>query len=523
MNNEEALVYEENDVIDLRDLFAFLLSKIWIIILVSILAGAIGFAYSSLVMPLKFESYTTMYVKNVNQNGVARDENLNLNDINASKSLVNTYIAVLNSNAVMDEIGEELLKLYKEEDLAYVFPIKDGKVSTSALKKSFAMSAVNDTEVMKISCTTLNPEVSAYMCNIMADIAPGFLIRIVGAGSVEVIDVAKANNDPVSPDIKKNTAIALAAGFVLACGVLFLMFMLDNTVKDSDVIAKKYNKAFLGEVQNVGDEKKKKRKGSHNSARTLLTDSSVPFGVVESYKSIRSNVLFTLSTSDNNVIAVSSPNPGEGKSTTAANLAVAFAQTGAKVLLIDADMRKPVQHKTFDVKNKDGLSTLIIKRSEAADSIKKNVVKGLDVLPAGPIPPNPSELLASEKFASIIEDLSKQYDYVVMDTPPINVVSDAMVIKDCIGGILMVLKYAVTTEEEVADCMKQIEIAGANVLGFVLNDITAHYGKSYYNYKYKYKKYGYYGAYGYYGNSDKKDKDDSDDENMTNISSALTN
>ena len=184
MNNEEALVYEENDVIDLRDLFAFLLSKIWIIILVSILAGAIGFAYSSLVMPLKFESYTTMYVKNVNQNRVARDENLNLNDINASKSLVNTYIAVLNSNAVMDEIGEELLKLYKEEDLAYVFPIKDGKVSTSALKKSFAMSAVNDTEVMKISCTTLNPNVSAYMCNIMADIAHGFLIRVVGAGSV---------------------------------------------------------------------------------------------------------------------------------------------------------------------------------------------------------------------------------------------------------------------------------------------------------------------------------------------------
>ena len=184
------------------------------------------------------------------------------------------------------------------------------------------------------------------------------------------------------------------------------------------------------------------------------------------------------------------------------------------MLLIDADMRKPVQHKTFELKNQEGLSTLIIKRSEADTSIQKDIQKNLDILPSGPIPPNPSELLASDRFSTLMDELSGSYDYVVLDTPPVNVVSDAMVIKNAIGGILMVLRYGVTTEDELSDCMKQIDIANVNVLGFVLNDIYNQYGKSYYNYKYKYKKYGYYNGYGYgYGHRSDKDKDKKDNNN----------
>jgi capsular exopolysaccharide synthesis family protein len=140
-----------------------------------------------------------------------------------------------------------------------------------------------------------------------------------------------------------------------------------------------------------------------------------------------------------------------------------------------------------------------------AKSVKSNVINNLDLLPSGPLPPNPSELLASENFKALLEQFARNYDYVIIDTPPINVVSDAMVMKDSISGIMLVIRYAMTTYEDLANCMKQIELAKVNMLGFVLNDVHHNHGANYYNYKYKYKKYGYgYGSYGYgytYGNN----------------------
>ena len=295
----------------------------------------------------------------------------------------------------------------------------------------------------------------------------------------------------------KNTALGMAAAFMIVVMIIFIVDYFDNTIKESEVISKKYDKAIIGEIQQFGDGKKKGRKNKVKSEpRGLLTDKDVPFNVVESYKTIRANILFTAADSDKKVIAVSSANPGEGKSTSAANLAIALAQTGSSVLLMDADMRKPVQHRTFQVKNSEGLSTLIIKKSSMENSVKNEVINNLDLLPSGPLPPNPSELLASANFKSLLEQFSQKYDYVIIDTPPINVVSDAMVMKDSISGIMLVVRYAMTTYEELSDCMKQIELAQANMLGFVLNDVHHNHGASYYNYKYKYKKYG-YGSYGY--------------------------
>ena len=139
-----------------------------------------------------------------------------------------------------------------------------------------------------------------------------------------------------------------------------------------------------------------------------------------------------------------------------------------------------------------------------AKSVKSNVINGLDLLPSGPLPPNPSELLSSGNFKALLKQFSNHYDYVIIDTPPVNVVSDAMVMKDSISGIMLVIRYAMTTYEELANCMKQIELAQANMLGFVMNDVHHNHGAAYYNYKYKYKKYGYGYGYGYgsvYGNN----------------------
>lgn len=493
----------------IRNLIALMLSKIWLIAIITLIMGLGSFFVSKFLVSPRYESFTTMYVKN---SAVSSETNTNvdLNDLYASKSLASTYITVLKSNAVMKQVGVKLTERYDMDDLALMFSVKNKEIKVSSIKKCFTMTAVDQTEVIKITANTPDPDISSDMCNIMAEIAPEFLIRVVGAGSVEIIDTAVPENSPVSPNVRLITLIGIIAGFSLAVLVILLVDYFDDTIKDTEELTNRYNKAILGEIQTIDLDKTKKQKvkGDKNSgvnSRSLLTDNGVPFNVVESYKTIRSNIIFTLGTSKKKVIAVSSPNPGEGKSTTAANIAIALAQTGCSVLLIDADMRKPVQNKIFKQRNMDGLSTLIIMRSTEENAVKKEVARGLDLLPSGPIPPNPSELLASERFRTIIEQFSKKYDYVIIDTPPINVVSDAMVMKDIISGILLVLKYSSTTFEELSGSMKQTELVRANVLGFVLNEIDYSHS-SHYSYHRYYGKYG----YGYGGKSASDEEDDSE-------------
>lgn len=472
-----------DDSYSILDLIGLMISKIWLIILLAVLGGSSAFFVSKFVMSPKYEAYTTMYVKNNNALSTEQKNNVDLNDLNASKSLVSTYIAVLKSNAVMEKVGSEMLEMYIESDIAPFFSIENGKIKTSEIKECFSMSAVDGTEVMKITANTKNPEISADLCNVIAGIAPEFLIRVVGAGSVEIIDKAIPNNNPVSPNILRTTLMGIIIGIVLSVFIILIIDFFDDTIKETEKLTKRFDKAILGEVQSIENEsiKGKRKKEPDMEARRLLTDKDIPFSVVESYKSIRTNIIFTLGASDKKIIAVSSSNTSEGKSTTAANIAIALAQTDSSVLLIDADMRRPVQHKTFRVKNSEGLSTLIIKSSTMDKSIRKNVISNLDLLTSGPMPPNPSELLASEQFRKLLEKFSGDYDYVIIDTPPINLVSDAMVIKDSISGILLVLKYASTTFEDVSKCMNQISFAKANMLGFVLNE--THHNSAYYKCK----------------------------------------
>lgn len=501
----------------IKGLIVLLLSKIWMIIISTVCFGTAAFVAAEFIIPLKYQSYTTMYVKNIQSTDNRTDYNVDLSDLNASKSLLSTYIAVLKSNSIMDEVGRRLLVTFDEDHIYSMFPRKNGKINPDAIKSCFSMSSVDATEVMKISAVTEDPEVSAEMCNIIADLAPEFLIRVVGAGSVEIIDYAVPDYSPVSPNVPLITLMGLLAGMCAAVLIILLIDFFDDTVKETDEVAEKFGKSILGEIQNMSGEKGdkvKKGKGKKNrikiTDKKMLINEGILFNVTETYKSIRTNIIFSLGTSDKKIIAVSSPNPSEGKSITSANVAIVFAQTDNKVLLIDADMRKPVQHKLFKISNNAGLSTLIIKQTTIEDSIRRDVVSGVDLLPSGPLPPNPSELLASDHFSQLIEQLSLRYDYIIIDTPPINVVSDAMVISKIVSGIMMVLKYGSTTFRDMEESVKQMELADANLLGFVLNDIRRSHGSSYYNYKYKYKYRDY--SYGYgYGSQIQPEESDGDE------------
>ena len=249
---------------------------------------------------------------------------------------------------------------------------------------------------------------------------------------------------------------------------------------------------------NIGGKTSKKDEGSSADIKKqlLFNNKDIPFNNVENYKTMRTNLMFTLSTTRNKIVVVSSPNPSAGKSVTVANLAASMAETENKVLLIDADMRRPVQHRNFKLKNNVGLSTILSGESTFDKCVHETKNGNFAVLTSGVLPPNPSELLASEKMRELLEYVQHKYDYVIVDGTPLLPVTDVMSLADEVAGVLLVARYGRTTYQEIEESMKKLEIGDCNLLGFVLNDISAKNG-SHYGYKYSYKyKYDYSYKYG---------------------------
>lgn len=233
------------------------------------------------------------------------------------------------------------------------------------------------------------------------------------------------------------------------------------------------------------------KNSAERNAALNAQKSTAQFAVVESYKMIRTNLLFLLSHSNEKAITVSSSVAGEGKSTTAINIAVAFSQLGCRVLLIDADMRKPSVHKKLRIPNDKGLSSLLVGFSEIEESVN-TINQNFDVIPAGPTPPNPSELLGSDQMTELLEKLQGIYDYIILDTPPVNIVPDALVLAPKTSGIAFVVQDGLTPHEQFQKALSSIEFAGVRMLGVILNGSNIRSSKKYrYRYRYRYSAYNY--------------------------------
>ena len=230
-----------------------------------------------------------------------------------------------------------------------------------------------------------------------------------------------------------------------------------------------------------------KRKKKNQNINVHL-DEHTPFQITEAYKTVRTNLLFSLAPHKSKAMVISSALPSEGKSTTCSNIAIAMAQTEARVLLIDADLRKPTQHKVFKRPNNFGLSGILTGFDTVEQAIQKNVCLNLDLITSGQIPPNPSELLCCENMGFLLEELSKHYDYIFIDSPPINIVTDAIVLANQVAGIVLVARQGQSTYNELEKAVSSIEFANANILGLVLTEVRDQGGPyGHYRYKYHYR------------------------------------
>lgn len=301
-----------------------------------------------------------------------------------------------------------------------------------------------------------------------------------------ILESARVPGAPVFPNTVRNIRNGIGGGLVLGLALAFLIEYLDFRLKSPDDVKAQLGLASLGFVPVVNS---KELRGRDPSAET----SSASQMFVEAFRTIRTNIVFSVTSEGGQCIVVTSTNPAEGKTVVATNLATALAQAGQRVLVVDGDLRRPRAHEVFGLKQEPGLSNVLVGNCKVSEAVQATRVHGLTLIAAGRIPPNPSELLGSKRFREFMRTLRGHYDWIVIDTPPVMVTSDSAIVAAQSDGVVFVVSAAATSRHTVRAALENLQNVRATVLGAVLNkvDIRRH---GYYYSKYYRKDYAkYYG------------------------------
>jgi polysaccharide chain length determinant protein (PEP-CTERM system associated) len=316
-------------------------------------------------------------------------------------------------------------------------------------------------------------------------------------GNVRIIDKAIPPEFPIKPKKKLNVLVGALLGLIFGGGVALFLESLDTSLKSIEEI-EDLGLSVLGYIPKIRRAEKVHKSGKEPGliqdkevqriASNLITHFAPKSPVSEAYRTFRTNIQFTNLDFPPQTILVTSPGPGEGKSTTAANLAITFSQMGTKTLLMDADFRRPVLHSLFGLEKEIGITNYLVGKAPLEMIIKKSGVPNLDIITCGVIPPNPSELLASEKMKGFLEQLKAKYQLILFDTPPVIAVTDAAVLSLLLDGVVLVVSASETSQQALARAKALLENVKAKLIGVLLNKMEAKstYGSYYYYYYYHY-------------------------------------
>ncbi len=315
------------------------------------------------------------------------------------------------------------------------------------------------------------------------------LSSLLSTGSnlfLTILATAQVPRTPISPNISQNVLFAALAGLVLGGAAVLLLEYLDDTIKGSDDVDRVLNLPTLGAITRIA--------GIRESSDHLITLKHPRSPISEAYRVLRTNLRFSGIENPAGTLLITSGGPGEGKTTTAANLAVIIAQSGRRVILVDTDLRRPNVHRFFGLPNSLGLSTLFLGDAPISSVLQPTSVEGLRVMTSGPLPPNPAEMLDSKQMADILTDLRGQADMVILDSPPALAVADASILGSRCSGTIIVIDSGRTRTDLSRRTLETLGRTGARVCGVVLNRLTARRGTGYYHYYYYYssqdKKHG---------------------------------
>ncbi len=403
------------------------------------------------------------------------------------------------------EIQNELIKAIDSADRAYKQAFSQENRLTGELDKQMANVAQSGSvgvqySLLRIETDSIISQIDFFIKQ-RDEASVSVNMEGVNIGNISVIDPAEVPMRPVSPNKKRNLFMALIFGLFSGVGVCFVLDLLDNTVKNPEDLDGT-GVATLGMVPYLPPEGLGKRRGDYLSKYSdyysygdaaqhtdgelakiknieLINHEFPSLFISEEFRTIRTSLLLSNADKPPKSLLVTSSLPGEGKTATLSNLAVAFSQLGEKVLIVDADLRKPRLHKVFNVRNAEGLSTYLAGNGDLQDIIKLSKLPSIWILPSGPIPPNPAELFNSDKMKGILKKVENDFDLILFDTPPVLVAVDTIVISPLVDGVVLVIRAQKTVKNAFANTCGRMRQAKANVIGAVINEARMDQGRIY--------------------------------------------
>lgn len=434
-----------------------LIKRWWWLLLAGLLISGVGsYAISKTLTPI-YSASTTLLVNQTQVPGT-----IAYNDILTSERLTRTYKELIEKRPVLDEVIEQLELPYSRDELA-------GMIS---------VGVVTDTQLLRLSVENADPSMASRIANTAASvfIEQNTESDMARPGEVSIVEAATTPGTPIKPNIRLNAAVAMVIGFMIAAGIALAFEYFDDTVKTIDEL-QAHGFASLGGVARF-----RRRSLQEN----LIAGSRSQHQFAEAYRVLRTNVQFSTIDRPGQKLLVTSANPGEGKSTTAANLALVMAQTGKRVVLIDSDLRRPSLHRFFGLNNEQGLTNLLLSPQPGMNGCAQHTrFENLAVITSGPLPPNPSELLASSRMDALLKSIESQADIVIIDSPPTLPVADASILASKVDGTLIVVDSSRTRIKSLAAAKEALERSKTHILGAVLNKLGRRSGE-YYCYHYYY-------------------------------------
>ena len=490
--------------IDLGRVFRAVVDKAWLVAVVAVLCAVLTFAGTFFFITPQYESAAMFYVNNSNLSLGDASLSISSGDLLTSRNLVDSYIVILRTR-------ETLVDVIDYAGVPYTYKQLRGMITAGA---------VNGTEIFQVTVTSPDPEESERLASAIAYILPKRIATIIDGTSARVADAAIIPSSPSSPSYVNNTLIGFLLGAILAVGIIALREIFDTTIRAEGDIAQSCQYPVLASVPDMsapskgssyyGSSRKKKYATAPQTAKRSLIGPNISFAASEAYKLLRTKLQFSFADEhDNHIIGLSSGLSGEGKSLTAVNLAYTLSQLDKKVLLVDCDMRRPTLAEKLGIKKFPGLSNYLTKQSKLEELTQVCEMKAGEnpfyVITAGQNPPNPVELLSSARMKKALEYMRQNFDFVILDMPPVGEVSDAMAVANDTDGILLVVRQNYCDRNVLAETVQQFDFIGAKTLGVVYNCTSETSGGGYYK-KYYRRYYHRYGrSYGKsYENNDRR-------------------
>lgn len=435
---------------EIRD-YIRILTKNWWIVAAGTLAGVLlGVGISALMTPT-YQSTTTLYVS-VRSGGAAGTGDL-YTGASFAQAAVRSYVDVATTAIVLDRVEAEL----------------NLDLDAGELAESLKVSSPAESVLINIAAQHWDPQTAADLANTTSNVFIEVVeneIEITSDGNdspvqVRMIDPATVPEDPASPNMVLNGMLGLIFGLTVGIGLAMLRGLLDTRIHSAQDIEHLTTTPVVGKIA----------QDDQISQRPLVVHDDPRSPRAEAFRSLRTNLQFLGSVDGSKVFVVTSPTPSDGKTHVVANLAIVLAESGAKVALVEADLRKPRLAQVMGIEGAAGLSDVLIDRTCLQDVLQPWGTENLTVLPAGQIPPNPSELLGSPRMQEVLDELHEQVDYVLVDAPPVLPVTDAAVLSGFTSGSILIAAVGKTKRQDLETAIEALETVEGNVLGIVLNRI----------------------------------------------------